>query len=127
LSLDITPLAPKGQQAIQSYGNGGFRITNVEYTGSLIVFLDECVSWNCKNENDISVNSFQSVHEAKEKPEIFIIGCGETFTRPPQDLIDYFKSHAISMEWMATGAACRTYNILALEGRSVAAALVAID
>jgi len=127
LSLDITPLVPKGQQAIQSYGDGGFRVTNTQYNGSVIVFLDECVSWNCKNADEIDAGSFQAVHEAKTKPEIIIIGCGETFTRPPQQLIDYFKSHSMVMEWMATGAACRTYNILALEGRGVAAALIAID
>jgi len=127
LSLDITPLAPKGQQTIQSYGDGGFRISNAEHNGSVIVFLDKCVLWECKSVDEIDENSFQSVREAKIKPEIIVIGCGETFTRPPQQLIDYFKSHSIVMEWMATGAACRTYNVLALEGRGVAAALVAID
>ncbi|MCK5168207.1 MAG: Mth938-like domain-containing protein, partial [Rhodospirillaceae bacterium] len=35
-------------------------------------------------------------------------------------------SCGIAMEWMATDAACRTYNVLALEGRVVAAALLAV-
>ena len=126
MSLDITPLVPKGQQSIQSYGDGGFHITNIQYTGSLIVFTDRCVSWNCTSVSDIDFNSLLLVREHETKSEILIIGCGKTFTRPPEELISSFKGCGIAMEWMATDAACRTYNVLALEGRVVAAALLAV-
>ena len=127
MSLDITPLTPKGQQSIQSYGDGGFRVTNTQYTGSLFVFTDSCISWNCTSVGDIDFNSLLTVREYKTKPEILIIGCGESFTRPPDELINAFKDVGIPLEWMATGPACRTYNVLALEGRVVAAALLAVD
>ncbi|MFO1113453.1 MAG: Mth938-like domain-containing protein [Rhodospirillales bacterium] len=37
------------------------------------------------------------------------------------------RKAGIGVEWMNTGAACRTYNVLVLEDRDVAAALIAID
>ena len=127
MSLDITPLVPKGQQSIQSYGDGGFRVTSIEYTGSLLVFTDSCISWNMTSPSDIDFKSLLPVREYKTKPEILIIGCGENFTRPPDELINAFKKIGIPLEWMATGPACRTYNVLALEGRVAAAALLAVD
>ncbi len=126
MSLDITPLVSKGQQSIQSYGDGGFCVTNIQYSGSLIVLNDRCVSWDCASLSDIDFNSLSLVREQEAKPEILVIGCGERFTRPPEDLIAEFKGHGISLEWMATDAACRTYNVLALEGRAVFAALLAV-
>jgi uncharacterized protein len=33
----------------------------------------------------------------------------------------------VGIETMDTGAACRTFNVLMLEGRAVAAALIAVD
>lgn len=127
MSLDITPLAPKGQQAIQSYGEGGFRVSSINFTGSIIVFTDKCILWDCISVDHINLNSLAPVRDYATRPEILLVGCGETFTRPPDDLIVAFKGHGISLEWMATGAACRTYNILALEGRMVGAALLAVS
>ena len=126
MSLDITPLVPQGQQTIQSYGDGGFRVTNIQYSGSLIVLNDRCVSWDCTSLSEIDFNSLSLVREHEARPEILVIGCGKIFTRPPEDLIAEFKGHGISLEWMATDAACRTYNVLALEGRAVFAALLAV-
>jgi uncharacterized protein len=41
-------------------------------------------------------------------------------------LRDALRGHGISVEAMATPAACRTYNVLLAEDRRVAAALIAI-
>ena len=37
------------------------------------------------------------------------------------------REAGIGVEWMDTGAACRTFNVLLLDDRDVAAALVAVD
>ncbi|PPR76890.1 MAG: hypothetical protein CFH06_01573, partial [Alphaproteobacteria bacterium MarineAlpha3_Bin5] len=36
------------------------------------------------------------------------------------------RNHGIFCEWMNTGAACRTFNVLMAEARDAAAALIAI-
>ena len=35
--LDITPLVPEDRQFVQSYGTGRFRVSRIEYQGSIIV------------------------------------------------------------------------------------------
>jgi uncharacterized protein len=37
------------------------------------------------------------------------------------------REAGIGVEWMDTGAACRTFNVLLLEDREVAAALIAVE
>jgi uncharacterized protein len=35
--MDISPLVPKGRQAVTGYGDGGFKINNEWVSGSLLV------------------------------------------------------------------------------------------
>lgn len=125
MSLDITPKVPQGRQIVQAYGDGGFKVTGVDFEGSLLVFLDRTQVWS----GELTLDGLKDVIEAKpeEKPEILVVGCGAAFTLPPEELRQGLKSNGIVLEWMDTAAACRTYNILAIEERAVAAALVAVD
>ncbi|ETW84162.1 hypothetical protein HETIRDRAFT_247083, partial [Heterobasidion irregulare TC 32-1] len=58
------------------------------------------------------------------KPEILLLGTGETVSPPPALLRQYLGSLGIQIEVMNTWNACTTYNLLAEEGRRVAAALL---
>lgn len=122
MSLDITPHTPPGRQIVQAYGEGGFRIAGEAYDGSVVVFLERTVPWS----GALTVEGLDAVLAAGERPEILIVGCGPTFSLPPEDLRVALKAHGIVLEWMDTAAACRTYNILAIEERAVAAALIAV-
>ena len=55
--------------------------------------------------------------------EILLIGTGELQQAPPITLIAELSAQRIGVEYMATPAACRTFNILAAEQRRVAALL----
>jgi len=123
MSLDITPHTPAGRQIVQAYGEGGFRIAGEAYDGSVLVFLERTIPWS----GGVTVDGLAAVVAADERPEILIVGCGSTFSLPPEDLRVALKSHGLVLEWMDTAAACRTYNILAIEERAVAAALVAVE
>ncbi len=57
------------------------------------------------------------------EPDIVILGTGETLLRPKLDLMALMAERGIGLEIMDTPAACRTYNVLLHEGRSVVAAL----
>ena len=59
--------------------------------------------------------------------EILLIGCGQSFSPPPKGLRQAIKAAGMALEWMDTGAACRTYNVLQLEDRPAAAALIAVE
>lgn len=59
--------------------------------------------------------------------DVLIIGCGPAFQPPPKALKDGLKDWGVVLEWMDTGAACRTFNVLLSEDRACAAALIAVD
>lgn len=59
-------------------------------------------------------------------PEIVLIGTGKSLQWPPAAALQPLRDNNIGIEVMDTAAACRTYNILMLEGRRVAAALMMI-
>lgn len=123
MSLDITPQVPKGRQIVNAYGDGGFKISGAPFEGSVLVFLEETVSWS----GDLALEALQPVIDHASKPTILVVGCGPDFTLPPEDLRQGLQEHGIVLEWMDTPAACRTYNVLAIEERDVAAALVAVE
>jgi len=123
MSLDITPDVPKGRQIVKAYGDGGFDVSGVAHDGSALVFLDQTVTWS----GELSLEALRPVIDHPAKVEILVIGCGAKFVLPDEDLRKGLREHGIVLEWMDTAAACRTYNVLAIEDRVVAAALVAVD
>lgn len=56
--------------------------------------------------------------------EIILLGTGKKLRFPQGALLRPFAPAGIGLEIMDLKAACRTYNILAAEGRKVAAALL---
>ncbi|KAJ6560296.1 DUF498-domain-containing protein [Mycena capillaripes] len=57
------------------------------------------------------------------RPEILILGTGEEMAHPPPSFKSYLMDLGIQVDVMSTRNACSTYNLLAEEGRRVAAAL----
>ena len=123
MSLDITPDVPKGRQIVKAYGEGGFNVSGVAHDGSVLVFLERTQPWS----GVLSVDALQAVIDHPTKPEILVIGCGSEFVLPDEALRQDLRAHGVVLEWMDTAAACRTYNVLAIEDRAVAAALVAVE
>ena len=56
--------------------------------------------------------------------EVILLGTGKTLRFPAAEQLAALVSLGIGYEVMATPAACRTYNILAGEGRAVGAAII---
>jgi len=124
---DTTPPVPMGRQLIQGYGGGGFRIVGEKHSGSMLVCPDCSLSWAVNAYEDISVTSLNDVIAQSDQIEVLLIGCGARMGMPRADIRDALKEYSIVPEWMDTGAACRTFNVLLAEGRAVAAALIAVD
>ncbi|KAJ7167737.1 DUF498-domain-containing protein [Mycena filopes] len=57
------------------------------------------------------------------RPEILILDTGIEMAHPPPSFKSYLKDLGIQVDVMSTRNACSTYNLLAEEGRRVAAAL----
>jgi uncharacterized protein len=126
-ALDITPKLPPGRNLIEGYGEGQFRVGGKTLLGSQIVFPDRSVPWSVNASQDVALDSLQEVTAAPDRVRILLVGCGRHFSPPPKALGEALRAHNILLEWMDTGAACRTFNVLLLEDREVAAALIAVD
>ncbi len=125
--LDVTPGVPSGSQIIQAYGEGRFRIGGVVHEGSIIVRPLATRLWPARGPHEIVADQLLALLDGGQGIEIVVIGCGKRFTAPPPDLRPLLRESGIGVEWMDTGAACRTFNVLVIEGRPVVAALIAVD
>ena len=126
-AIEITPKPGAGRQLIESYGGGGFRVAGLRHSGSVVIFPRETMAWPVANPADISLASLRPVLKRADRARILIIGCGRIFAPRLVDLHSELRTEGINLEWMDTGAACRTCNVLLLEDREVAAALIAVD
>jgi uncharacterized protein len=124
---DITPAVTAGRQLIQGYGAGGFRIAGKALSGSVIIFPEKTVPWDAESYENISPQSLSAVIDAATDIEVILIGCGARTGLPRPDIRDALKAVSVVPEWMDTGAACRTFNVLLSEDRAVAAALIAVE
>ncbi len=127
MSLDITPMVPAGKQLILSYGNGGFRIGEQAYSGSVVIFPDRTISWAPASISEMTLESLSVVFDAQADVDILLLGCGPRNVMIDSGIRDGLRAAGVVLEPMDTGAACRTFNVLLAEERRVAAALFPVD
>jgi uncharacterized protein len=107
---------------ISGYGRDHFLVNGVRHETSLIVLPDEVVLGWVRHIDQLSTQHFDVL--ALCAPEIVLLGSGAKLRFPSPALYASLVKANIGVEVMDTPAACRTYNILAAEGRRVAAALI---
>ena len=125
--MEITSIAPPGRQIIESYGTGRFRVSGCVYDGGIIVTPDETVGWPVAAFSQVTFESFGALLARQQLPDLLLLGCGTDMALPDPALRAALRERGILLESMASGAACRTYNVLMGEERFVAAALIAVD
>jgi uncharacterized protein len=79
-------------------------------------------NWPPQSVDKICADHLEVITELK--PEVLLIGTGDTLTFPDVKLTYQLMEQGIGVEVMDTAAACRTYNVLMHESRRVAIALV---
>ncbi|HXX84498.1 MAG TPA: Mth938-like domain-containing protein [Casimicrobiaceae bacterium] len=105
------------------YGAGYVRLGVVEYRENLIVTSDTITTgWASGGFDALTAGDFATI--AALEPEVVILGTGKTLRFPHPRLTRALADARIGFEVMDTPAACRTFNILAAEGRKVAAAIL---
>lgn len=125
--MDVTPLVRKGQQIIQVYAGGVFKVSGQSYPHAIIVQPHQTVTWDvgsAKTISDLSIESFAPLIDLAGDVDVFLLGCGRVMAFLDPALKRDLKSKGLHLEVMDTGAACRTYNVLMAEGRRVAAVLL---
>ena len=125
-SMQLQDIRFAGQRLIESYGQGGFRLTNGGFQGSIIILPQTVETFAARFAKELAVWDFDLVFDAGSEIEILLLGTGEKQYFPPREIIKAFIERGIALECMDTGAACRTYNVLVSENRRVSAALIAV-
>ena len=112
--------------SIDAWGGGGFRVAGAWRPGSLLIIDDQARDWAVTGLADLTPESFAEVFAAGGAVEFVLLGVGLANALPPRPVRDALKGAGLGLEFMSTEAAARTYNVLASEGRRMAAALIAV-
>ena len=113
----------EGQNAIARHGPGGVLVNGVEHPHSVIVpWTGEVSAWAVDAFEALAPSHFERLAELA--PELVIFGSGARLRFVHPALLKPLLGRRIGVETMDTAAACRTYNVLLAEGRSVVAALL---
>ncbi len=83
---------------------------------------DIIADWPVTSTHQLDEKSLESVLALE--PDVVLLGTGRRLAFPSRQVYGAVLARNIGLEVMDTAAACRTFNILAGEGRRVAAALI---
>ncbi len=114
---------PEVANAISRHAPEGVIVAGVEHRSSVLVpWRGEVKPWPVDRFEALGEASFDAVIALA--PELVIFGSGSRLRFPPPVILKTLMARRIGFEVMDTPAACRTYNVLLAEGRSVVAALL---
>jgi uncharacterized protein len=109
--------------AFTGHGPGFVRLGIIEYRENVLVTPEKIVTgWAPKGFDALVADDFAAI--AALRPEVALFGTGATIRFPDPRLTRALTDARIGLEVMDTPAACRTFNILAAEGRRVAVAVL---
>ncbi|MGA8709015.1 MAG: MTH938/NDUFAF3 family protein [Steroidobacteraceae bacterium] len=114
--------SPSHLNLVRQYGNGAIVVGEQRITRPFILTpLRLILDW--------SAHSLETLGQAELEPlfateaAVILLGAGERQMFASAAVRASFRARHVALECMTLGAACRTYNILAGEDRTVAAGL----
>ena len=114
---------PQNQFFIRSISEKGIRVHDAFYNSPFIISGQRIVpEWDVKSIGDINEENLQVIFDLQ--PEVILLGTGVAQLFLPPTIQVHFFQRNFGFEVMTTDAACRTFNVLAAEGRHVVAALM---
>lgn len=116
-------LSTHSGRVVTGVGPGWIRVEGTEYRENLILTPEEVIpGWAPGGFDALAREDFAALLE--KEPELVLLGTGARVRFPhPKLTADLARAH-VGIDAMDTAAACRTFNILAAEGRRVVAALL---
>jgi len=116
-------LAAGEGNVITGVGPGWIRVGVREYRENVAMTAQTIApGWTQGGFDQLTDTNFEALLALA--PEIVLLGTGAMLRFPQPRLIRALTDARVGVEVMDTPAACRTFNILAAEGRKVAAALL---
>jgi uncharacterized protein len=111
---------------ISAYGAGGFRFGDLHHIGSVAILASGIYAVNMPTLATLDAASLIPFLSGKDAADFVLLGTGMGQAFPDAATRAAFDAAGIGLEPMATGAACRTFNVLYAEQRHFAALLIAV-
>ena len=138
MNSGLQPEIIRGKYSITRYGESFIEINKVLITTSCIISTDnEPIPWQITNVDQLSKQEIGKLFE--NNPDVVLIGTGKNQIMLDKDILEFEQKDennplallnsnnsrmVIGADCMSTHAACRTFNLLVAEGRSVVAGLI---
>jgi len=111
------------RNVIKRCHGGAITVNDQTFDRSIIVTATAIVpDWRPRHSDELTAEDLDQV--ARLGVELVILGTGARQVFPPASILRPLINASLGYEIMDTPAAARTYNIVASEGRNVAAALM---
>ncbi|KAL7752511.1 hypothetical protein RI367_002045 [Sorochytrium milnesiophthora] len=131
-SFDLFTSGPRPRLFVQRYtADGIITSTNVALKGPAILLNGQAYLWDVRPAatagslfDGWTADCFKIFEAVQPRPEILVFGTGKDLVPLPPQLRQAITSCGIQLEIQSTQNACSTFNVLAEEGRMVAAALL---
>jgi len=123
LALKFQPDTLDGVNNITRYDVDNLRVNADLHTKSVLVpWVGRALDWDASRVEELTQAHFDALLEFD--PEVVIFGSGPKLKFVSPALYRNLIAKRIGVETMDSGAACRTYTVLANEGRRVVAAIL---
>ncbi|MBX2869244.1 MAG: Mth938-like domain-containing protein [Acidiferrobacterales bacterium] len=122
LNLDKSAERTLIKGLVGSEGQFKILIGEQKYTSSLILSPAGVEIWEVTNLESLTESDYLQLSNLNT--EVILLGTGNSIRFPDPTLTRPIVEKQMGLEVMDTAAACRTYNILLADARSVAAALI---
>jgi len=112
-----------GLLLVRAYAPGEIRVGDQTWNRSLVLTSDGALAeWRPASIDELTVDDLAPLIDLA--PEVLLLGSGLRQRFPERAVLAPLYAARLGFEIMDSGAACRTYNLLAAEGRKVAAAVI---
>ena len=138
MNSGLQPEIIRGKYSVTSYGESFIEVNKVVITTSCIISTDnEPLPWQITNVDQLSKQEIGKLFE--KSPDVVLIGTGINQIMLDKDVLEFEQKSennplallnsndsrmVLGADCMSTHAACRTFNLLVAEGRSVVAGLI---
>ena len=114
---------PADTKLFTAHGQDYVMVNGERFVQSIVVMASDIrIDWNVAYFGELSESHF--AYFLALDPDVLLLGTGATQQFPHPRLYRTLTDAGIGVECMTTPAACRTYNILAVEDRKVIAAIL---
>jgi len=108
---------------VHEYTSEYIRVQNTQHTRSIIISYNALLpDWAPQSIDQLTEEHITEI--LKSMPEMILLGTGKKIQFPHPKILQPAYKRNVGVEVMDTAAACRTFNMLASDGRKVVAGLI---